>query len=237
VPSRPTVLVVLLGDPGPAVRAAQGGFDRWFTDGLEPAAEVRLVRRHEVREAAAGADGVVVTGSYASVTERAPWMVALGEALLDASARTPVLGVCFGHQLLAAALGGTVERNARGPEVGTREVLLTAAGREDGLFAGLPERLAVQQFHEDHVAAVPPGAVLLATGDHTPVQAFASGPRLRAVQFHPEFDAVRTRAMADEERAWIERDGRGNHAEVVATIRETPEAAGLLRRWVERFVG
>jgi GMP synthase (glutamine-hydrolysing) len=237
VPARPTVLLALLGDPGPAVRAALGGFERWFREGLEPAAQVRVAARHGVREAAASVDGIVVTGSYASVTQRAPWMLALGAALVEAAERVPVLGVCFGHQLLADALGGTVERNLRGPEVGTREVALTAAGVEDPLFAGVPERLAVQQFHEDHVAAAPPGAVLLAAGVHTPIQAFAHGPRLRAVQFHPEFDAARVRAMADEERVWVERGDPGRHAEVVATVRETPEAAALLRRWVERFVG
>ncbi|ABS27852.1 gamma-glutamyl-gamma-aminobutyrate hydrolase family protein [Anaeromyxobacter sp. Fw109-5] len=236
MPRRPTVLLALLGDPGPATRAALGGFERWFREGLEPAADVRLVHRQGVRDAAATADGIVVTGSYASLTERAPWMITLGDALLEASERIPVLGVCFGHQLLAAALGGVVERNPRGPEVGTCEVALTGAGRADPLLEGLPEQLAVQQFHEDHVAAVPPSAVLLASGDHTPVQAFGRGPRLRAVQFHPEFDAARVRAMANEERSWVERGRPGRHAEVVAALREAPEAAGLLRRWVERFV-
>jgi GMP synthase (glutamine-hydrolysing) len=179
----------------------------------------------------------VVTGSYASVTERAPWMLELGEVLLQAAESVPVLGVCFGHQLLAAALGGTVERNPRGPEVGTREVTLTEAGRGDPLLAGLPDRLAVQQFHADHVPAVPPGAVLLAGGAHTPVQAFAHGPRLRAVQFHPEFTVARVRAMCDEERAFVDRGGAGLHGEVLAGLRETPEANGLLARWAARLAG
>jgi GMP synthase (glutamine-hydrolysing) len=233
---RPTVLVVAAGQPGPAVRAAHGGFDRWFTEALSPAAEVRVVEPAAAREAVRGADGVLLTGSYASVTERAPWMVALGELLIQAAGSIPVLGVCFGHQLLASALGGPVERNPRGPEVGTREVVLTDAGRADPLLAGLPARLPVQQLHEDHVPAAPPGAVLLATGRHTPVQAFAHGPRLRAVQFHPEFTAARVRALCDEERAWVDRGGPALHAEAVAGLVETPEANGLLVRWVERFV-
>jgi GMP synthase (glutamine-hydrolysing) len=235
VPRRPTVLVVAAGVPGPAVRTALGGFDRWFREGLEPAAEVRVVQRDELR-AADPADGVVVTGSYASVTERAPWMRALGAALVEAAERVPVLGVCFGHQLLADALGGAVERNPRGPEVGTREVELTEAGRADPLFAGLPPRLAVQQVHEDHVATPPPGAVLLASNAHARVQAFAHGPRLRAVQFHPEFTPARVRALCDEERAWVDRGGEGLYAEAMAGLRETPEAAGLLKTWVDRFV-
>lgn len=233
---RPTVLVLALGNPGPRTRAALGGFDRWFAEGIGDAAAVRVARRHEARAALPEADGVVVTGSYASVTDRAPWMTELGEVLLEAAERVPVLGVCFGHQLLAAALGGAVERNPRGPEVGTREVSLTDAGRADPLLAGLPDPLPVQQFHEDHVPATPPGAVLLAEGRHAPVQAFARGPRLRAVQFHPEFTTARVRAMCDEERAWVDRGGAALHAEVLAGLRETPEANGLLARWVERFV-
>jgi GMP synthase (glutamine-hydrolysing) len=232
---RPVVLVVATGAPGPAVRAAHGGFDAWFRERLEPAAEVRVVGPGALR--AAAADGIVVTGSHASVTERAPWMLALGEALLEAARRVPVLGVCFGHQLLAHALGGDVERNPRGPEVGTREVELTEAGRADPLLAGLPARLAVQQMHEDHVPAPPRGALLLATGRDAPVQAFAAGPRIRAVQFHPEFTPARVRALCDEERAWLDRASPDLHRDALATLRDTPEAGALLARWVERFVG
>ncbi len=235
--ARPRILVVVAGQPGPAVRSGYGGFDRWFREGLEPAAEVALVPPAEARAAVAAADGAVVTGSYASVTARAPWMRELGQVLVEAAERVPVLGVCFGHQLLSDALGGRVERNPKGPEVGTREIALTEAGRADPLLAGLPPRLAVQQLHEDHVPAPPPGAVLLATSDHAPVQAFAAGPRLRAVQFHPEFTPVRVRAMCDEERAWVDRGGPGLYREVIAGLRETPEASALLARWVERFVG
>jgi GMP synthase (glutamine-hydrolysing) len=233
--ARPRILVLLAGAPGPAVRAALGGFDRWFAEGLAPAADVATCTRADL-PAPDAHDGVVVTGSYASVTERAPWMERAGEWLLEAARTRPVLGVCFGHQLLAHALGGAVERNLRGPEVGTREVELTDAGRADPLFAGLPARFAVQETHEDHVPAAPPGATVLARNDHAPVQAFAHGPRIRAVQFHPEFSPARVRAICDEQRAWLDAAGPRVHGEAIASLRETPEATGLLVRWVERFV-
>lgn len=233
--SLPRVLVVVAGAPGPAVRARHGAFDRWFGELLAPAAEVRFASPSEL-PAPDASDGVVVTGAYASVTERAPWMDALGEWLLDASRSAPVLGICFGHQLLAHALGGRVERNPRGPEAGTREVELTPAGRSDPLLAGLPPRLAVQELHEDHVAALPPGASLLASNAHAPVQAFAAGPRVRGVQFHPEFTPPRVRDICDEERAWLERAGPDAHRDAIASLRETPLAAALLPRWVEAFV-
>jgi GMP synthase-like glutamine amidotransferase len=56
------------------------------------------------------------------------------------------------------------------------------------------------------------------------------------VQFHPEFTAARVRAMCEEEREWVDRGGPGLYAEAMAGLRDTPEAAGLFRRWAERFV-
>lgn len=232
---RPQVLVVVAGAPGPGVRARHGAFDAWFGDLLSPHADVRLVDGRGPLPATPSRGGVVLTGSYASVTAREPWMEALGAWAIDASRSAGVLGVCFGHQLLAHALGGAVERNARGPEAGTAVVELTPAGRADPLFAGLPEVLEVQEMHEDHVPAPPPGAVLLAWNAHAPVQAFAAGPRLRAVQFHPEFDAERCRAIAEEERGWLERAGAGTAARALGSIRPTPDAARVLANWVEAY--
>jgi GMP synthase (glutamine-hydrolysing) len=232
------VLVVRTGSAPPAVRARLGDFTDWFAALLAPAVEVGVADAGpgfplpDAREWA----GVVVTGSVASVTEPAPWMNRLGRWLVGAAEVTPVLGVCFGHQLLAHALGARVERCPLGPEVGTREVELTAEGRRDPLFQGLPSPLLVQQNHEDHVPAPPPGAVVLARNAHAPVQAFALGPRLRAVQFHPEFDARRNRAFTEDERDALDGARPGVADAALATLRETPEAAAVLARWVEGFV-
>ncbi|MFT3917631.1 MAG: GMP synthase [Anaeromyxobacteraceae bacterium] len=227
-----TFLVVRAGSADPATVARHGDFGGWFEAALAPHGVV------EVADGVAGRlpppgwhAGIVVTGSLASVTEDAPWMRTLGAWLVEASRRSQVLGVCFGHQLLGAALGARVERNPAGPEMGTVEVTLTPDGLADPLFAGLPPRLAVQQSHFDHVAAVPPGAVLLATGAGAPVQAFRLGERLRGVQFHPEFDAARCRSVCEADRPLLEPLGAGTTDRALATIRETPEAASILERW------
>lgn len=233
------VLVVRSGSAPPAVAARHGDFDAWFAALLAPAGvAVRAVDAapRERLPPAGSFDGVVVTGSLASLTAPEPWMDALGHWLLGAAERVPVLGVCFGHQLIARALGGRVERNPRGPEAGTREVALTPEGLRDPLFAGLPRRLAVQQSHFDHVPALPPGAVLLAGNDHTPVQAFAHGPRLRAVQFHPEFDADRSRAFCEVERTLLDAARPGLADEALGTVRPTPESAGIVASWVRAHV-
>jgi GMP synthase (glutamine-hydrolysing) len=231
------VLVVRAGSAPDAVRERLGDFTDWFADLLAPHV-VPVVADAVLGALPDGAEfeGVLVTGSVESVTCRAPWMEALGAWLLRAAERTPVLGVCFGHQLLAHALGARVERHPGGPESGTVEVELTDAGAADPLFAGLPRRLAVQHGHEDHVAELPRGAALLARNAHTPVQAFAYGPRVRAVQFHPEFDAARARAFAEAERAWLDAARPGLADEALGSIRETPEAARVISNWVDGYV-
>jgi GMP synthase (glutamine-hydrolysing) len=232
------VLVLQAGSCEPVVRARLGDFPDWFARRLAARAALRVLRPYEEDlPRVAGLDGVLVTGSPASVLDPSPWMDASAAWLLEAARTVPVLGVCFGHQLLARALGGVVERNPRGREAGTGEVRLTAAGREDPLFAGCPERLLVQQTHEDHVRGVPPGATLLAENDFTPVQAYAVGDAIRCVQFHPEMDEARSRAYGEVRRARYDAQCPGGAEAVMASLRETPDAARVLDNWLERFVG
>lgn len=231
------ILVVRTGSPTPKARARFGEFTEWFERLLAPEVVTLDAERIEPFPALDRIGGVVVTGSLASVTRPEPWMDRLGRWLLAASHSVPVLGVCFGHQLLARALGGAVERNPQGPEIGTFPVELTEAGRRDPLFAGLENPLAVQESHEDHVAVVPPGGVVLAQNAQAPVQAFAHGPRLRGVQFHPEFDAERARALCEEERPALEAVRPGLADRALASIRPTPAAERVLANWVRTYVG
>ncbi|HUJ26811.1 MAG TPA: gamma-glutamyl-gamma-aminobutyrate hydrolase family protein [Myxococcales bacterium] len=156
-------------------------------------------------------EGVVVTGSPLSVMDEAPWMLELGSELLRLGARgTPVLGVCFGHQLLARAAGGRVVLNPRGREIGTVEVQLSEAGRRDALFAwagGAPE-IEVQATHMDAVDPLPPGAVVLASNENTSAQAFRLSETVAAVQFHPELSVEAMRDLIFSRRDKLQSEGR-----------------------------
>jgi GMP synthase (glutamine-hydrolysing) len=231
------ILVIQCGSTDPGVAARRGDFPVWFARRLAPLAELTVARPWVGLPSPARFHGVTVTGSPHSVCRPPRWLDPLADWLLDAARRVPVLGVCFGHQVLGRALGGRVERNPRGREVGTVQVRLTAAGRADPLFAGCPDSLSVQQTHEDHVPELPPGAVLLAGNDATPVQAFAWGDRIRCVQFHPEMDAEDSRLLAEARRPALDRGIPGGCDAVLGSIRETPAAARILRAWAERHVG
>ena len=137
------------------------------------------------------ADGWLITGSRHGAYEDHPWIPPL-EAFLRAclEARVPVFGVCFGHQILAQALGGRVEKSARGWGFGVQDYRVAGA---PGWLAELGEGWAGFAVHQDQVEAVPAGARVLAGNAHCPVAALSFGPddapHAASVQSHPEFTA------------------------------------------------
>ncbi len=127
-----------------------------------------------------------------------PWLAAEKQAIREAvvARRLPYFGLCLGHQLLGAALGGKVGKMTA-PEVGILEVELTEAGRADPLFAGIAPTHAALQWHGAEVAESPAGAVVLASSPACPVQAMRIGRHAYSVQYHVEL-------TADTVREWGE---------------------------------
>ncbi len=241
------VLLLKAGEAAASVRLSVGDYDRWFlqTIGLS-GYRFDIVAAHQgakLPTSVAGYDAVMMTGSPLSVTRLEPWMERAAELMVGAEAQgTPVLGVCFGHQLLAYAYGGRVVRNPLGREIGTVEVQLTASGQADALFHGLPERIAVQATHEDIVPEPPAGAMVLAGNANTAVQALAFRPNARGVQFHPEVqpDAMRALIQARAERLETEALSRGHPPgervpRLLAGLAPTPAGRQILVNFLERF--
>jgi len=228
------VLIVKTGETVPGVRARRGDFEDWIAAGLGAGADDLRVVRVDAGEALpdpALHAGVVVTGSSAMVSHREPWSEAAGRWLAGATAAgTPVLGICYGHQLLAHALGGDVAPNPNGREIGTVEVTLAAAAAADPLLGGLPARFAAQVSHVESVLRLPDGAEPLASTRLDPNHAFRAGERAWGIQFHPEFDADVVRGYLLDRREQIAAEGIDVDALLAATV-ETALAATVLRRF------
>lgn len=122
------------------------------------------------------ADGWLITGSRHGVYEDHPWIPPLEAFIRDAfAARVPVVGICFGHQIVAQAMGGKVERYAGGWAVGATEYD----------FGG--ETLRLNAWHRDQVVQAPAGATVIATNDFCANAALLYDDRALTVQAHPEF--------------------------------------------------
>lgn len=151
---------------------------------------------------------VIVTGSHAMVTDWDDWSRHLAHWLRNVcGASVPVLGLCYGHQLIADAWGGTVAYHPRGQEVGTVEIELCEAGKQDALLGCLPEKFLGHVYHAQTVLQLPPAARLLAKNAFEPHHAFVIHDNIWGVQFHPEFNAQVMLAYVEEESRALIRDG------------------------------
>jgi len=192
------LLILKVGSTHPHIAAELQDFEHWIQAGLQDdSLPVAVVDPREGQALPAQADiaGVVVTGSHSMVSDREPWSEATATWLRDTvAAEVPVLGICYGHQLLAHALGGEVGYHPQGIELGTVPVSLHEAAQDDPLFAGLPTQFDAQAAHRQSVQRLPDGATLLAGNHFEPHHAFRFGARAWGVQFHPEFGEAATRA-------------------------------------------
>ncbi|WP_052344472.1 type 1 glutamine amidotransferase [Thermocrispum municipale] len=203
---RPTVLVV---QPDELVVV-----DRFGTWLAEAGVDLRLVRPwagEDVPEQVTDA-GLLVLGGRMSANDddEHPWLGDIRRLLRHAVASArPTLGICLGGQLLAKAMGGTVELGDRGVEAGAVRVHWRPEAEDDPLFTGLPSPLLAVSGHRDMISSLPSDATWLGYSDLYPHQAFRAGPRAWGVQFHPEASvaAFRTwrKARADSDPETVER--------------------------------
>jgi GMP synthase (glutamine-hydrolysing) len=227
-------LIVETGQPVASMRR-HGGFPHWIRVAAGLARDGAAVANVEAGDALpdpARFAGVIVTGSGAMVTDRHPWSERSAAWLRDAvHADAPVFGICYGHQLLAHALGGEVGDNPAGREMGTVQVQLEDAACADPLFGGLPQRFAAQATHLQTVLRAPEGAVKLASSALDGCHAFRWGRRAWGVQFHPEFSGTHMRGYVHARREALRAEGHCP-ATLSRKIAPTPHARRVLRRFV-----
>lgn len=229
----PKMVILKTGSTYPTIKEQFGDFDEWFLRGLSPELDITVLNAEagELPGDPTDWDGIVVTGSPAMVSDQEPWSEKAAEWLAQAvDQAVPVLGVCYGHQLLAHALDGEVGYHPKGRESGTQRVELLASAQDDPLFGGMPSIFNAQLTHKQSVLRLPPGAVLLGHNEFEPHQAFRVGKCAWGVQFHPEFSDAVMRAYLGVQAPDLESEGFDSQA-MIDSVTRAPEASGLLERF------
>jgi GMP synthase-like glutamine amidotransferase len=217
-------------------RHIAGGYQQMFERLLSPHIPGLQVTRFDVQAGNTPTgprtcDAWITTGSRASVYDDASW-IRTAETFVRkvGDADRPFVGICFGHQLLAQALGAEVKRASGGWGVGV--LPMRVLRREDWMIPPCSS-VSMQYMHADQVTELPVGGTLLSEAPHCPVAMFQCGPRFLGIEAHPEFPAAYARALIQDRRARI---GAQAADDALARVDE-PVDADVVGGWIARFFG
>ena len=203
----------------------QAGAEHWTIDHFStPRGEYPTAFKHY--------DAVLLTGSQADSFSKDPWVVELRRhvtTLLDA--KTKLLGVCFGHQLIAVCMGAKVDRAPNGWVTGRHTYQWHAPH-----LVSDPSRqsFALLASHQDQVLELPPGTELLASSDHCPIAAYGKAGTVLCVQPHPEFVEDYSAYLLNKRRAVL---GERHYAESIHSLTLGHEGGTFARLMVEFVEG
>lgn len=153
------------------------------------------VVRGEMPAAITDCDGWLITGSRHGAYDDLDWIPPLEEFIRElAAAEVPLIGVCFGHQVIAQALGGEVVKSDRGWGVGLHRYTIDPA---QPWMGPAPEAVGIYAFHQDQVVEAPPTARVFLRSEFCPLAGLAYGESIISVQAHPEFDEEYELALLD----------------------------------------
>lgn len=228
------VLILRTGRAPEPIRARHGDFPHWFRLGTQlPPERLHIIdaTTDEPLPAPGDVAGAMITGAAAMVTDRAAWSERAADWIREAMNRQlPLFGVCFGHQLMAHALGGEVGYLPGGREIGSVPTELLDAAASDPLARQLPARFRTQTTHEQSVLTPPDGAIVLSRSARDPHHFLRYGPHAVSVQFHPEFSADVMRAYIRRKWHDLQREG-ADPQQLFNAVAATPVARSLLRRF------
>ena len=176
------------------------------------------------------ADGWIITGSRHGVYEDHDWIEPLKAFLREAhAARAPLVGVCFGHQILAEALGGRVEKSERGWGCGIHHYTVD---QQVPWMDETKETIAIQAMHQDQVVKLPAGATVLAHSEFCPYAALSYGETAMSIQPHPEFDAAFERGIVELRRGTVIPEAL---ADAALEKIDGPTDSEVFGRWITNF--
>ena len=228
------LLIIKTGDTFPEIKTVDGDFEDMFVSSLEGInVDITVYDARDQLPLPELNDysAVIITGSHSMVTDCEPWSERLLPYIKEMLAtNTPTLGVCYGHQLIAKALGGEIDFHPEGPQAGSTEITLTDAGKADRLLGESPETFKVNAGNSQRISKLPNEAIVLAGNDFEPHQAVKFGEAMWGLQFHPEFNRSVTCAYIDRTAEVLTKHRRDAES-IKASCINTRESKDILRNF------
>lgn len=182
--------IIQMGVPPAVIRHEAGEQSQWFIQALALDSGEYIVVRPDLQDSLPGMDticGAIISGSWAMVSDQLAWSEETAQWIRCAHGlNLPLLGVCYGHQLIAHALGGVVDDNPQGSERGLQQIQI-AENSAAPLLKAFPERFSAWLSHRQTVLQPPEGASVLAFSAKDTCQILRYSDTSYSVQFHPEF--------------------------------------------------
>jgi GMP synthase (glutamine-hydrolysing) len=228
------ILIAKSGSTFPEVSKIHGDLHNWIMNAIkkDPAnfetIEVfKTTSLPDIQDYA----GVIITGSHADVTDPEPWISNLADWILSAKNKfTPVLGICFGHQLLAQAFGGMVDFHPAGQELGYIDVHLNSEGKKDPLLGILPDDFFAYANHAQTVKILPENGITLAGNNFDKTHAFSLNNHIWGVQFHPEYTEKIMKAQIRAQRKALLKNNK-NPEQMISHVKDVTYGSVLLQQF------
>ncbi|MBN1905756.1 MAG: glutamine amidotransferase [Deltaproteobacteria bacterium] len=230
-----SIYIIKAGTTFPTLKEEHGDFDLWTIKSMgisQGEAVIIDIQNIEPLPEYNECRGVVITGSHDMVTDHLPWSDLLLEWIPGlVRHEIPFMGICYGHQLLAEAMGGKVGFHPKGKEIGTVEVKLSSECAKDPLLIDMPASIPVHVTHAQSALMIPAVSTILASNDFEPYHAIRIGASAWGVQFHPEYSTDIMKAYIINQADELMTTGH-NIDEIMETVKETPQASSIMKRFV-----
>jgi GMP synthase (glutamine-hydrolysing) len=225
--------ILKTGTTFPTIVKEYGNFEDWILKSIQDV-DVKIidVEKNELFPKIQECLGVIVTGSHAMVTDELPWSLkteAFIRELVDA--KVPLLGICYGHQLIAKSLGGVVAYHPKGMELGTVTIKMHENAKNDALFGSFAQTFDAHVVHAQSVITLPKNALVLASNDFEAHHIFKIEPSTWGVQFHPEYNEAIMKAYIRE--VFKEKTEQGEEDFLSNNVRDTADSNKIIKLFID----
>ncbi|WP_245686168.1 type 1 glutamine amidotransferase [Terasakiispira papahanaumokuakeensis] len=237
--------ILVTGIPPESLRETYPSYAGMFVDLLAPFMPQTRFRVYDVQanqwpKSPQDCDGWIITGSKSGVYEDLPWMRQLQALIRDiADSDQRLVGICFGHQIMAAALGATVEKYSGGWGIGRHHYAMKKPQQlhleRSFLGEDQPDDLVLNAMHQDQVMSCPPGAQVLASSDFCPYAALVYEQGMLSFQPHPEFSIDYERDLL-QDRQGITIEPEQAQTAIAGLTAQARIDNPLVGRWIARFL-